>query len=60
MRLEVIGEGIQRRLDCRRVTAGRGGDAVSSVPLAGRKDFWTVFVDAKTGDVLGFIALDSF
>ena len=28
--------------------------------LAGRKAFWTVFVDPATADVVGFIALDSF
>lgn len=39
------------------------GDAASAaryVPLAGRKDFWTVLVDGRNGDILGFVALDSF
>lgn len=42
--------------------AGKG-DAASAahyVPLAGRKDFWTVLVDGRNGDILGFVPVDSF
>jgi hypothetical protein len=35
-------------------------DAAQYVPLAGRKDFWTVLVDGRNGDILGFLPLDSF
>ena len=30
------------------------------VPMAGRKVFWTVFVDATTAQVVGFLPVDSF
>lgn len=30
------------------------------VPLAGRKDFWTVLLDGRNGDILGFVPVDSF
>jgi hypothetical protein len=30
------------------------------VPLAGRKSFWTVFLDASTAQVVATMALDSF
>jgi len=30
------------------------------VPLAGRKDFWTVIIDGRNGEVLGYVPLDSF
>lgn len=39
---------------------GRPADAVAYLPMVGRKDFWTVFVDAATADVVGFMPLDSF
>jgi len=42
--------------------AGKGdaADVAKYVPLAGRKDFWTVLVDGRNGDVLGYLPLDSF
>ena len=40
--------------------AGRQAAGTAYLPLAGRKAFWTVFVDPATADVVGFIALDSF
>ncbi|MDT8990138.1 TfpX/TfpZ family type IV pilin accessory protein [Curvibacter sp. APW13] len=42
--------------------AGKGAaaDAAQYLPLAGRKDFWTVMVDGRNGDILGFLPLDSF
>lgn len=39
------------------------GDAAAYahyVPLAGRKDFWTVLVDGRNATILGFLPLDSF
>ena len=30
------------------------------LPMVGRKSFWTVILDATTGEVLTFIPLDSF
>jgi hypothetical protein len=39
---------------------GDVADAAQYVPLAGRKDFWTVLVDGRNGDILGFLPLDSF
>lgn len=35
-------------------------DAVVYVPLVGRKSFWTVLVDGRNGDIVGFLPLDSF
>lgn len=42
--------------------AGKGAaaDAARYLPLAGRKDFWTVLVDGRNGDILGFVPVDSF
>lgn len=40
--------------------AGRQAANTAYLPLAGRKEFWTVFIDPATADVVGFIALDSF
>jgi len=39
---------------------GRAPGALLYLPLVGRKTFWTVLVDSSTGDVLGFLPLDSF
>jgi hypothetical protein len=30
------------------------------VPLVGRKSFWTVVIDARTADILGYLPIDSF
>lgn len=35
-------------------------NAAQYLPLAGRTDFWTVLVDGRNGDILGFLPLDSF
>lgn len=35
-------------------------DAARYVPLAARKSFWTVLIDGRNGDILGFVPLDSF
>ena len=39
---------------------GYAAEHAQYVPLAGRKDFWTVLVDGRNGDVLGYLPLDSF
>ncbi len=49
----------------KQIDAAIGDKVVASefaqyVPLAGRKEFWTVLVDGRNGDVLGFLPLDSF
>ncbi|MDB5894694.1 MAG: pilus assembly protein [Rhodoferax sp.] len=41
-------------------SSGRTAEAVATVPLVGRKSFWTVFVDARSGAVLAFLPIDSF
>lgn len=35
-------------------------DGLTYVPLAGRKTFWTVVLDAQTADILGYLPIDSF
>lgn len=40
--------------------AGRTAEGTAYVPMVGRKNFWTVFVDPTTADVVGFMPLDSF
>ena len=39
---------------------GHAPDAVLYLPLASRKAFWTVLLDASTTEVIGFLPLDSF
>lgn len=41
-------------------SAGRDPATTSYLPMVGRKSFWTVFIDPKTADVVGFLPLDSF
>jgi len=36
------------------------GVAVGYVPLAGRDEFWTVFIDMKTAEVLAFVPIDPY
>jgi hypothetical protein len=40
--------------------ANRSVAAVSFIPMAGRKSFWTVLIDSKSAEVIGFVPLDSF
>lgn len=40
--------------------ASKAPETLMFVPLAGRKDFWTVFVDPVTADVVATMPLDSF
>jgi hypothetical protein len=44
------------------VVTGRSisDDGLMYLPLVGRKSVWTVLVDGKTANILGFIPLDSF
>lgn len=48
--------------DIDRVLTGAGRTAQDTVylPLAGRKSFWTVFLDPRTGKVVATMPLDSF
>jgi hypothetical protein len=39
---------------------GKPAEAVVYLPLAGRKSFWTVLLDASTAEVLATMPLDSF
>ena len=39
---------------------GRPAQSVVYLPMMGRKDFWTVFLDPVTADVLGYLPLDPF
>ena len=40
--------------------AGKSSQTMLYVPLAGRKDFWTVFVEPITAEVVATMPLDSF
>lgn len=40
--------------------AGRKPDETAYVPLVGRRNFWTAFVDRTTAEVVAFMPLDSF
>lgn len=40
--------------------AGKEEDGVGFLPMIARKAAWTVLVDKRNADVLGFVALDSF
>lgn len=41
-------------------STGRPADTLLYLPMAGRKSFWTVLLDATTAEVLAFVPLDSF
>ncbi|MGE0496329.1 MAG: TfpX/TfpZ family type IV pilin accessory protein [Ramlibacter sp.] len=41
-------------------TVGRHAESTSYLPMAGRKFYWTAFVDPVTADVVAFMPLDSF
>ena len=40
--------------------AGREAGTTAYLPVAGRKTFWTAFIDPVTADVVAFMPLDSF
>lgn len=42
------------------VKTGRSINRLSSVPLVSRNSFWTVLLDTRTLEVVGFLPLDSF
>ena len=42
------------------VDRGEAARDARYVPLAERKSFWTVLLDGRNGDILGFVPLDSF
>ena len=52
----------ERTADIEKVIAATGQpvERLVYLPLASRKSFWTVLLDARTGQVLGFAPLDSF
>ena len=47
-------------IDAAMSRAGRQASNTVYLPLAGRKAFWTAFVDPATGQVVAFLPLDSF
>lgn len=47
-------------IDATLVRAGRKPETTAYLPLAGRKIFWTVFVDPASAEVVGFMPIDSF
>jgi hypothetical protein len=47
-------------IDAAIAQTGRNVDGLRYLPMAGRKSFWTVLLDANTAEVLTFIPLDSF
>ncbi|HSH89908.1 MAG TPA: TfpX/TfpZ family type IV pilin accessory protein [Ramlibacter sp.] len=47
-------------IDAAAKSVGRAVDALSYVPMVGRKFFWTVLVDRNTADVVGFIPVDPY
>lgn len=47
-------------IDAAVVATGKPASTLVYVPLAGRKTFWTVLLDASTAQPLGFLPLDSF
>lgn len=47
-------------IDAAVAATGRKPDSLAYLPLAGRKTFWTVFIDPTNGDIVGFMPLDSF
>ena len=47
-------------IDAALAKAGRQASNTVYLPLAGRKAFWTAFIDPATADVVAFLPLDSF
>jgi hypothetical protein len=41
-------------------SAGRNPDAMSYIPVVGRKTFWTAFIDPATAEVVAFLPLDPY
>jgi len=47
-------------IDAALAEAGSSADAARYLPLAGRRAFWTVLLDARSGAVLAYLDFDSF
>jgi len=47
-------------IDAVMAATGRSVDGLVYLPLVSRKSFWTVLLDARTAQILGFVPLDSF
>lgn len=47
-------------IDAAVAATGKPADQLVYVPLVGRKLFWTALLDARTAQVLGYAAVDSF
>ena len=58
--MKLIDDVVAARVDASARTPAARSDAARYLPLAGRKDFWTVLVDGRNGDILGFVPVDSF
>ena len=48
------------RIDDVLKSSGRSPHTLLYLPMAGRKSFWTVFLDPVTAEVVGYLPLDSF
>lgn len=49
-----------KMIDAAIANSGRTSESLVYLPVAGRKLFWTVLLDTKTADVVGYVPLDSF
>lgn len=49
-----------REIDAAISRTGRQAAQLLYLPMVGRQTFWTVWVDSRSADVLGFMPLDSF
>ena len=47
-------------IDAVLAAAARNAENTVYVPMAGRKSFWTVFLDPQTADIVAYMPLDSF
>ncbi len=47
-------------IDAAVARTGQSPEQLATVPMIGRKTFWTVLIDAKSAQVLGFLPIDSF
>lgn len=50
----------QERIGAAVKSSGRSAEQLSYVPMSSRMQFWTVLLDSRTMDVVGFINLDSY
>lgn len=47
-------------IDAAVAATGRRAETLTTIPMIGRKSYWTVVLDSATAEVLAFIPLDSF